>query len=132
MDGAVVSLDGAVRPIGSNWKIKGIGDFDGDGKADILLQDEDPLSPTSGWTLIWFMDGAVVSSAGAIRPVALNWKINAVGDFDGDGKADILWRDESPGSPSYGWMIAWFMDGASVSSTGVPGLVPDTDWQTMK
>jgi len=110
-----------------NWKVRGIGDFDGDGNSDILWQDE-----TTGWTLIWFMNGAEVSSGGAIRPVSSNWKVDIVGDLNGDGRADIVWRDESAVSMTYGWLISWIMEGATVIDTGVPGLVPDTDWQVMK
>ena len=117
----------AVRPIGSDWKVRGIGDFDRDGKTDILLQDE-----VSGWTLIWFMNGAEVVSGGAIRPVSTNWRVDMVGDLDGDGRADIVWRDESAVSPTFGWLISWIMEGAEVIDTGVPGLVPDTDWQVAK
>ena len=42
-------------------------------------------------------------------------------DFNGDGKADILWRHSS------GVVYTWLMDGTSVSSAGSPGNVAP-DW----
>jgi len=42
-------------------------------------------------------------------------------DFNGDGKADILWRHSS------GAVYIWLMDGASVIGQGSPGSV-GTDW----
>jgi len=33
--------------------------------------------------------------------VGLDWTIAKVGDFNGDGKADLLWRDTS-GNSRYG------------------------------
>jgi hypothetical protein len=44
-------------------------------------------------------------------------------DFDGDRKADLLWRHASTGQTAI-----WLMDGASYSS-GSPGTVSDPNWQ---
>jgi uncharacterized repeat protein (TIGR01451 family) len=43
-------------------------------------------------------------------------------DFDGDGKADVLWQHTG------GTVAMWLMNGTSVSSVGVPGSA-STDWQ---
>jgi glucose/arabinose dehydrogenase len=42
-------------------------------------------------------------------------------DFNGDGKADILWRDTS------GTVAMWFLNGASVIGAGFPGNA-STEW----
>ena len=46
------------------------------------------------------------------------WTFATVGDFNGDGKSDLLWRDTS------GNLVVWFMNGATVSSTGGAGNIP--------
>jgi hypothetical protein len=50
-----------------------------------------------------------------------DWTIAAVADFNGDDKADILWRHTS------GTVAVWFMNGTSVVGVGVVGT-PTTDW----
>ena len=90
------------------WTIVGTGDFNGDGKADMLWRD------TSGNTAIWFMNGATVSSTAGLGNIPTAWSVVGTGDFNGDGKSDILWRDTS------GNTAMWLMNGATVSSTGGP------------
>src|SRR5262249_23908746 len=75
--------------ISTTWSVVGTGDFDGDGKADILWHD------TSGNVPIWFMNGTTISSGALLGNIPATWSIVGTGDFNGDGKSDILWRDTS-------------------------------------
>ena len=94
---------GTVGPFnpGPNWEIKGTGDFNGDGKDDILWQGSD------GTPAVWMMDGAHVDWLGTVGPFnpGPNWEIKGTGDFNGDGRSDILWQG-SDGTPAI-----WLMDG---------------------
>ena len=93
------------------------GDFDGDGKGDILWRHE------GGTNHIWFMDGTAIASTGDAPAVAdPDWDLAAWADFDGDGKTDLLWRHPS------GQNHIWFMDGATVASAGDAPAVADTSW----
>ena len=47
-----------------------------------------------------------------INPQTPNWKVQATKDFNGDGKGDIFWRDESNGNNQL-----WLMNGRTVSSS---------------
>jgi FG-GAP-like repeat len=99
----------------ANWKIAGVGDFDGNGSTDILWRD------TSGNVGIWLMNGTSIMSTSVLGNVPTNWNVAQTGDYNGDGKSDILWLDTS------GNVGAWFMNGTTVSSTTQYGNV-GTAW----
>jgi hypothetical protein len=56
-----------------------------------------------------------------VANVPTNWSIAETGDFNADGKTDILWRDSS------GNTTIWLMITAAVSSASNLGNIP-TDW----
>ncbi len=65
------------------------------------------------------MDGVSRLSLGTPGIVSgMKWKIVSTGDFNGDGKSDILWRHSSTGK-----VIIWLMGGISKSSFSSPGTV---------
>jgi PA14 domain/FG-GAP-like repeat len=82
------------------------GDFDGDGKLDLLL-----LNATGTKLEIWLMDGTTVKSKAVLVGFNPSYAVAGVADFDGDGKADILLRD-APNQK----LAAWFMNGTSVKA----------------
>ena len=60
------------------------------------------------------MNGAQVIQAAGVGAAPTAWTIVETGDFDGDGKSDILWHDTSSN------VAIWFMNGAQVKqSAGV-------------
>jgi hypothetical protein len=129
MDGANV-IDQLYLPWVSDtdWKIDGIGDFNGDGKADLLWRYY-RIGEGQGTTIIWYMDGATIMSQD--RPYLISdtdWRIDGTGDFDGDGKTDILWRYYGAGEGS-GTTFIWYMDGATIKGQDRPYRVPDTNWR---
>ena len=101
---------GAAGPFnpGPSWQIKGTGDFNGDGKSDILWQGSD------GTPAIWLMDGINAVAVGAVGPFnpGPSWQIKGTGDFNGDGKSDILWQN-SDGTPAI-----WLMNGMNAATRG--------------
>jgi len=116
-----VDMDGGLRVDGrpdigaDEYRTLRFGDFNGDGKADILWRH------SSGDVAIWLMNGSSVVSAVVVGNVSLDWTIVGVGDFNGDGKADLLWRHAS------GLLAVWLMNGTTVVGTGTLGSV-GTDW----
>ena len=123
MDGLTIkSTEGYIRSVAdSAWQVKGIGDFDSDGKSDVLWRHE-----TTGENYLYPMDGlSIKPSEGYVRTVADSaWRIVAVGDYDGDGYSDILWRNFSTGD---GYMYP--MQGTSIKATeGYTRNVADQNW----
>ena len=76
----------------------------------------------SGAVSVWFMNGATITSSGFPASVSLDWVIQQVEDLNGDGKADLVWRNAS------GVVAVWLMNGLTISSTGFPGST-SMDWQ---
>ncbi len=74
------------------WTIVGTGDFNGDGKPDILWR-----NTTSGENVVWYMNGKDFAGWDYLLPTVSDqtWTIVGTGDFNGDGKPDILWRNTS-------------------------------------
>jgi serralysin len=61
-----------------------------------------------------------------VKPDA-SWSVAGVGDFDGDSRSDILWRNTD------GTIATWFMNGANIQSSAfmnVGGILikPDPSW----
>jgi len=107
----------------TNWKIVGIGDFNGNGKPDLVWQND-----ATGEIAVWFMDGVTYQShqSFSIPTVNTNWKIVGVADFNDNGKPDLVWQNNVTGE-----IAIWFMDGVtyqSHQSFSIP-TVSNTNWK---
>jgi hypothetical protein len=69
------------------------------------------------------MDGMSVATKSATMAHGLVWGIESVADFNGDGKADILWRTTTTGA-----LQVWLMDGMSVATKGAT-VARDLVWE---
>ena len=50
----------------------------------------------TGEIYVWFMNGTTLASSGSVFTLAdPAWKVVGTGDYDGNGKADIAWRNAS-------------------------------------
>src|SRR5947207_7400403 len=119
---SIKPAEGYLRTVADqNWQVVGSGDFDGDGKADILWRNS-----ATGENYIYLMNVTAIVTEGYLRRVAdLNWKVGGVADFDGDGKADILWRNSSTGEN-----YLYPMNGTTILGTeGYLRTVADLNWR---
>jgi hypothetical protein len=80
-----------VDTVSTAWLVGGIGDFNADGKSDILWR-----NASTGENAIWNAGDAAQGLA--IDAVGdLNYQIAGTGDYNGDGHADVMWRNTSTG-----------------------------------
>lgn len=107
------------RNVGTSWGIAGTGDFNGDGRRDIIWRNSDgAYSEWLGQSDGGFIDNYAIAGGTALT----SWQIVGVGDFNGDGRADILWQN-----PSANVLVNWlgkadgsFMDNTANTSYSVP------------
>ena len=89
--GGFVSNDAnAFTTVPTNWHVAGTGDFNGDGRDDILWRND--AGQLSNW-LGQANGGFVSNDANAFGSAPTSWSIVGTGDFNGDGRDDILWRN---------------------------------------
>lgn len=112
MDGANTVVPLQANPVAEGWRLAGVADFDGDGFAD-LLWTHDELRKQS----IWNLKGRFVAGFSMLNhaPKDNAWVIESVEDLDGDGDADLLWRNVRTGGA-----YAWLMQGTKV----IGGMIP--------
>jgi uncharacterized delta-60 repeat protein len=108
-------------------------DFNGDGRRDFIWRNR---TAGDGRALAWFMGGTNGTTllGGDIFTTTMtdqNWQIVSSGDFNRDGKDDLLWRNASTGRN-----LVWFMNGvtktgekAIIDSQGADILVQGNDWE---
>src|SRR5262249_15648171 len=116
MNGAAIAgassltFNGAPVGLDSSWSVPGTADFNGDGKADILLHN------TNGAYVDWTMNGSAIAAAnnltfnGAAVGLDPSWPVAGTGDFNGDGKADIVLHNTN------GSFVDWTMNGSAITA----------------
>jgi hypothetical protein len=123
-DHQVEDKEGVLGQMGSEWHPVTTGDFNGDGKSDILWEN------TSGNTDVWSMDGAqllsdhlVQDTRGVLGQMGSEWHVAGAGNFDGDKTADLVWVDTNNN------VQIWDMDGSQISQVVTPDAHQEAGWQ---
>jgi hypothetical protein len=67
MNGAQILSAPIVSQLGPEWKNAGVGDLNGDGKADIVFR------RTDGLVLVFLMNGTQVQTSATVGQLGLEW-----------------------------------------------------------
>ncbi len=110
----------AIAP--SGWNVVGVGDFNGDGRSDLVFQNQ-----TTNQIAIWLMSGPNYQG-GVLLPYTppAGWQVAATGDFNGDGFADIAFQNSSTGA-----IALWFMNGVTYAGGSVLTAMPAAGWKVV-
>ena len=68
---------------------------------------------TTGQVYIWIMNGSTLTSGASLGYVSSDWSVAVIGDFNGDGEADILWWNSTTGQ-----VYVWFINGTTMTGGG--------------
>jgi hypothetical protein len=108
------ALSKVATPLAQPWA----GDFDGDGKDDILWR-----NLNTGANTIW-KSGNSATTQSVTTVTSPDWTIAGVGDFDGDLKADIFWRNVDTGVD-----VIW--KSADSATTQTVATLTDFNWRAV-
>ncbi len=109
MNGATIASTKNLGAVPATWTIVG------EANGDILWRD------AAGDIALWIVQNGQVTGSAGLGTVPSNFVIQGVGDFNGDGSIDILWRDTTSGTLSI-----WFTNGTQVTSGASVGTLPST------
>jgi putative lipase involved disintegration of autophagic bodies len=115
MNGTNVIGSGDLGDPGPTWHAIGTGDFNGDGRSDILFQND------SGEIVIWEMNGTSVIGTVSLGNPGPSWHAVGTGDYNGDGHSDIRFQNSS------GEVVVWELNGTNVIASGSVGN-PGPSW----
>jgi hypothetical protein len=104
----------------TDWTVAGVGDFNADMKDDILWRNDD------GQIAMWLMNGIALAPGGGFAgngSAPTDWTVAGNGDFNGDMKDDVLWRNDN------GQIAMWLLSGTNLVGGGFAGPgSATTDW----
>jgi hypothetical protein len=110
---------------GLEARLLGAVDFGGNGKSDLAFLNVASLNAAGqAEARIWRNFSSAANQL--LRLVRPAWDVQAVGDLDGDGFGDLVWRfqGQSPNIDDQGVSYVWFTDGNGVTQVRKRGGAP--------
>jgi len=72
----------------------------------------------------WTMNGASIAGGDVVGALDKSWSLRATGDYNGDGKADMIWQNTG------GSIVDWQMNGPTIQAATVVGSL-DSSWKSL-
>ncbi len=84
----------------TGWVIVGLGDVDGNGTDDLVWRET-----STGAVAVWLGNGVNAPTSTAVigGGAPTDWVIVGLGDVDGNGTDDLVWREQALGLSPCGW-----------------------------
>jgi len=121
--GGTIAASGFPATAPTEWSIvDGRGDYDGDGRSDILWRN------TAGTVAMWRMTAinAIAGTAFFGTAPTATWTLaDASGDYDGNGRSDLLWVDAA------GAVVIWNLNVAAQTFTAAPVGNVGAGWRVL-
>jgi hypothetical protein len=112
--GSDTYIESRIPTPAGDWALRGAGDVDGDGRSDLLLESEglDAFA-------YWIMDGAGILRYSAAYPRPVGYASVARGDFDRDGRVDLVWASGTDRN-----LLMWQATDAGFSTSTIGAYAP--------
>jgi hypothetical protein len=127
MNGSTITLLAPI-PAGldASWRIAAVGDFTGSGEVNQLVWWNCVSGDVRLMTVTVAGGAFTQNSVGLYTEPNTAWRILAAPDLNGDGKSDVLWRNDATGTVS-----AMLMDGFVFVAAGVIYTEPNLAWKVV-
>jgi hypothetical protein len=111
----------------TRWRLQAVADFNNDGQTDFVWRFSAPGAGETGSNQIALMNGLrEVNRVVIPTRTDLNWEIQGSGDFNRDGRPDIVWRNYSTLENQ-----VWFMNGVVFLSSATINPIVPPEWRLL-
>ncbi|URD60728.1 FG-GAP-like repeat-containing protein [Sphingomonas sp. KRR8] len=130
-DGSFRWNDAATNALHPAWTVEGAADIDGDGRSDLVLR-----NTVTGVVTDWIAlaDGSFASNhAKASYALDAAWKVEQIGDYNGDGMSDLLlrrtdgtvteWLGQADGGFSWNSAVIYSLDAGWAAQPGLHSII---------